>query len=791
MSFLRKKNLLPAAMALLFPFSIFGASNALINGQQLCTSVVGDTLIFTFDFAPNDTIANVQVWIDLNENLNLDEDLDYQFYNSAVQREPLIDGGYDDVDGMRNGSFTTPIDDFYPLAPAQFIFRISDSGGFTEAYLIQLPLPSPFIIEGMVAEPPNVAHLLVGAFEMGDDSSGSPQAKFKFPRLKILTAMKNQTDEWREILTLTDSTGAFTLFLPAEFPETWMVYSYDMFERLKGYAPPKPQPVFVDGHITGIGLWYIAANAYIGGTVRDEFGAPLEDDFGNPLEVLIGLSASYTGMEMVTETENGAYAFDVVPGEYEISVRSGLPKYMLPMPRHEWISEGDSLKDIDFQMYHTDAEISGHVLLTDQPLGDVRVFAFSQVAGISMGNSRADGSFTLPVASIAGEYFLELNSENVPPGFEVEGGNHQMAHSGDTDVVFRLVEMQTAPSILDVVDIPMDQGRQVRVIWNRSSFDRKEGWMGPVITQYSVWRGVAVNSPVSTDENKIELIESLNLLGNRLTEAKAGAQFLQADGRPMLWDFVATIPATQRERYAYVAPTLGDSTLHGIWWSYFQIVAHTDWTLENYASRIDSGYSVDNLRPPSPIVLLNVAQDGIELSWDANTHDDVVRYQIYRSESPGFDPDVTANLIAITGDMHFKDMKVRDGITYYYRVEAIDDAWNATFSDEVNILFTEVTLAPVDALPTVYELCQNFPNPFNPVTEISYQVPCDGQVILEVYNVKGEKVATLVNGFSKAGKFRILWNGRDDYGQIIASGIYLYRLRAQSYTELKRMLLLR
>jgi hypothetical protein len=93
---------------------------------------------------------------------------------------------------------------------------------------------------------------------------------------------------------------------------------------------------------------------------------------------------------------------------------------------------------------------------------------------------------------------------------------------------------------------------------------------------------------------------------------------------------------------------------------------------------------------------------------------------------------------------------------------------------------------PEVALPTVTELCQNYPNPFNASTLISYQLPTDSHVKLEVYNISGQTVATLVNSEQQAGHRSAIWEASRS-----SSGIYFYKLTAGDYTEIKTMTLLR
>jgi hypothetical protein len=94
-------------------------------------------------------------------------------------------------------------------------------------------------------------------------------------------------------------------------------------------------------------------------------------------------------------------------------------------------------------------------------------------------------------------------------------------------------------------------------------------------------------------------------------------------------------------------------------------------------------------------------------------------------------------------------------------------------------------------VPMTYGLSQNYPNPFNPVTQVSYQVPESGRVHLVVYNILGQRVRTLVNEPVQAGFYRMLWDGRDDQGRSVSSGLYLYRMEAGKFSKVYKMMLLK
>ncbi len=94
-------------------------------------------------------------------------------------------------------------------------------------------------------------------------------------------------------------------------------------------------------------------------------------------------------------------------------------------------------------------------------------------------------------------------------------------------------------------------------------------------------------------------------------------------------------------------------------------------------------------------------------------------------------------------------------------------------------------------LPTEFALKANYPNPFNPTTNIAFDVPEATDVRLEVYDMMGRRVATLINGSLDAGRYEAVWNARSDSGSMVASGVYIYRLRAGSFESVKQMVLMK
>jgi hypothetical protein len=94
-------------------------------------------------------------------------------------------------------------------------------------------------------------------------------------------------------------------------------------------------------------------------------------------------------------------------------------------------------------------------------------------------------------------------------------------------------------------------------------------------------------------------------------------------------------------------------------------------------------------------------------------------------------------------------------------------------------------------VPKTYDLAQNYPNPFNPTTTIRYQLPERTHVRLAIYNVMGQRVRVLVDEPKPIGRYKVMWDGRNDAGEVVASGVYFYRMQAGTFTTTRKLVFLK
>ena len=129
----------------------------------------------------------------------------------------------------------------------------------------------------------------------------------------------------------------------------------------------------------------------------------------------------------------------------------------------------------------------------------------------------------------------------------------------------------------------------------------------------------------------------------------------------------------------------------------------------------------------------------------------------------------------------YTDKGLKEG-EYTYRLKQIDLDGSVHYSNEINVTV---------AVPAEFSLSQNYPNPFNPATTISFSLPQKSPVKLVVYDILGKEVKTLINSEKDAGSYDVQWNGTNNNGQTVSTGIYIYRIKAGDFVREKKMILMK
>jgi len=307
----------------------------------------------------------------------------------------------------------------------------------------------------------------------------------------------------------------------------------------------------------------------------------------------------------------------------------------------------------------------------------------------------------------------------------------------------------TAPLVSDIGN---DQGKQVRVEFSASGYDLPD--MATWIEDYEVYRRQDP-LPVAPPEGATR------------------RQLLDAN-----WDFVGSTPAHAVAQYQVVVPTLADSTVaNGLHLTTFFVRASTPFPALYFDSQTGAGYSLDNLAPGAPTGLLLLASD---LEWDESTAVDFDYFTVYGSNTNLFASAVLIDYTAATS------LDVSASLYPYYFVTATDFSGN-----EGNAASLDAG-TDVDPTPKNYVLSiSSYPNPFNPSTTIRYTVPSKGRVEVGVFDLRGAHIATLVGDEREAGAHTETWNGRDQAGRAVSSGVYFARVVHPSGTKSYKLVLLK
>ena len=190
------------------------------------------------------------------------------------------------------------------------------------------------------------------------------------------------------------------------------------------------------------------------------------------------------------------------------------------------------------------------------------------------------------------------------------------------------------------------------------------------------------------------------------------------------------------------------------------------------------------LVPPSGLVA-TPGDSIVGLSWTEPTDinpENLFGYLIYRDGES-----ITSETIS---DLSFTNSELTNGVEYTYYITAV---YGNGESEPCEPVTATPFATPDDDMVAVYktELHGNYPNPFNPSTIIKFGMRNSEFGIIEIFNIKGQKVKTLVNGHIEAGNHSVVWNGKDDNGRIVSSGLYFCVMKTNDYTNIKKMLLLK
>jgi len=184
----------------------------------------------------------------------------------------------------------------------------------------------------------------------------------------------------------------------------------------------------------------------------------------------------------------------------------------------------------------------------------------------------------------------------------------------------------------------------------------------------------------------------------------------------------------------------------------------------------------------------SVSGQSLILNWTPSPESDISHYVVYRDTVSGT---FQAYSTIPAENASFTDTGVEPNRTYYYKMTAVDFSGNESAAT-VELSATAGILTSTgeqNNIPGTFLLEQNYPNPFNPSTTIRYEIPSKGRVQLLIFNTLGMKVRTLIDDIQERGNFSIEWDGKDDNGNILTTGIYFYQLMSAGQRSMKKAVL--
>jgi hypothetical protein len=207
---------------------------------------------------------------------------------------------------------------------------------------------------------------------------------------------------------------------------------------------------------------------------------------------------------------------------------------------------------------------------------------------------------------------------------------------------------------------------------------------------------------------------------------------------------------------------------------------------------VDIQFLNDQTLPVQAVSLVAITGNSkVTLVWETGSEFNNAGFEIYRKAQDENDfkyiagyqtnPELRGLGTSSHGKRYtYTDENVKGGATYVYKIYAVD--FNGNRQE-----FGSITANVVAEIPNKYVLYQNYPNPFNPGTEIRFDLPKSGNVKLEIFNSLGERVAVLYDGFMEAGYGKVVrWNASG-----FPSGVYYYRLTADGFVDVKKMVLMK
>jgi hypothetical protein len=226
-----------------------------------------------------------------------------------------------------------------------------------------------------------------------------------------------------------------------------------------------------------------------------------------------------------------------------------------------------------------------------------------------------------------------------------------------------------------------------------------------------------------------------------------------------------------------------------------------------YDTNIDLAFVISGSDATLPVTLSSFTGSYVnstaKLQWTTQSEDNNAGWNLYRSNSDNFNEAFTMNADLVSGAgttseptyySYTDNYPLTNEETYWYWLESVSFNGTTKIYGPVSVEIEELDPG-FNNTPTItqYGLEQNFPNPFNPNTSISFTLPYETIASLSIYNSSGQKIRTLFanKNIAKDQQFKVVWNGQDKYQRTVSSGIYFYKLKTSQTSYIRKMILMK
>jgi hypothetical protein len=384
---------------------------------------------------------------------------------------------------------------------------------------------------------------------------------------------------------------------------------------------------------------------------------------------------------------------------------------------------------------------------------------------------------TLPLGAADGVALCTDMSDQFTPTIASDGRGGAIVtwyeeRQADNDIYAQKIGPE--PAIQSVLDLPADQGGRVRIKWAASWLESPA--LG--ISMYGIWRRVEE----STALKAIAATAKLAASADGSAEAQPGTFRTTMTGTNTLyWEGVGTVVTHGDPTYTFTTFTFQDSTATSNPYSVFMVDYQATLLPEYWSSAPDSGYSVDNLAPPTPTPFTGQYASGIAtLHWGLSTAPDFSTFMLYRGSSAGFVPG-PGSLVAARRDTGYVD---NPGAAFYYKLSAVDIHGNES---PHAFLLPSGTVDVPEIGPLAFMLEGVRPNPSRGEgLTVAFTLPTTATARLELLDVSGRRVVEREVGSLGAGTHTLDLG----VGQRLAPGLYLVRLTQGANTRTTRVAVL-